>query len=92
MLLTPNFLMTQSQSSVIKFSSFIFFYFSISSDSKNPGTEAVSVKLREEGSVFPNIFTREGEGTNAFVPQLFHNTKSIFCHQVQFFYFFFNLK
>jgi len=24
---------------------------------------------------------------NAFVPQLLHDTKSIFCHQVQFFYF-----
>jgi len=30
--------------------------------------------------------------TNVFVPQLFHDTKSIFYHQVQFFYFVYYLK
>jgi len=36
----------------------------------------------------PNIFTRGWLLTVSFVPQLFHDTKSIFCHQVQYFYFF----
>jgi len=71
--------MTQSQSSVIKFSSFIFLPSEVS-DSKTTG-----------GGHVPPTCT-SGGNTNAFVPQLFHATKSVFCHQVQFFYFSTSLK
>jgi len=40
------------------------------------------------GRVPPNIFTWGWLLSVFFFPQLFHDTKSIFCHQVQFFYFF----
>jgi len=40
----------------------------------------------------PTFLPGEG-GTLMFLyPQLLHDTKSIFCHQVQLFYFFFHLK
>jgi len=77
MLLSPsNFHDTKL---IIKFSSFIFL------------PPDVSDGKTREGRVPPQHFHRVG-ALNALAPQLFHDTKSVFCHQVQFFYFFYHLK
>jgi len=68
--------MTQSQSSAIKFSYCVLFFY-------HP--KSVIAKSREEGTSSPT-FTPRGQGTVVFVPKLCHNTKSIFYHQVQIFY------
>jgi len=47
--------------------------------------------VAKPGGTRPPKFSPVGD-TNAFVPKLLHNTKLIFSHQVQFFYFFYHLK
>jgi len=73
--------MTQSQSSVIKFSFFLFFIQPEVSDNK-PGWM--------RGITLPKIWLHSSNNleillVNVLSPQLLHDTKSIFCHQVQFF-------
>jgi len=51
--------------------------------------KSVIAKPQEREHVPFNICSRKG--TDAFVYQLFHDTKSIFYHLVQFFYFFYHL-
>jgi len=69
----PNFCKTLSQSSVIKFSSFLFL-----------PPEVIDIKpgVDEGGPTFSS-----GEQWCFCTPQLLQDTKLIFCHQVQFFYF-----
>jgi len=64
---------------VIKFSLLFFYHL-----------KSVIAKPEEKGMRPPNI-SPDGS-TNVFVSHHFHDTKSIFCHQVQFFYIFCHLK
>jgi len=47
--------------------------------------------VKPGGTRLPNVFVRKGT-LMLLSPQLLHDTKSIFCHQVQFFYSFYHLK
>jgi len=75
----PNFCMTQSQSSVVKFN-FLFFYHLKSVIAKSRGRERGHISLTFIG------------GIKTFVLQLFHAIKLIFCQQAKFFYIFEHLK
>jgi len=92
---SPNFCMTQSQYSVIRFSSFILFFLSSEVGDNKPGVDERKhlLNIFAWGNLlnnlveFPPIIWKFC-WLMLFSSQLLHDTKSIFYHEVQFLFFY----